>query len=724
MTSKIEFIPQDLQIRPQWVVHKASKQPYDAKNGKRASSTNSSTWSSFGVASMASLNGQGYDGIGFVFSEVDPFAGIDLDHCVNDGMVKPWAQQIIDRLDSYTELSPSGTGIHIIIKASVPEGSRNRTGQIEMYSQSRYFTVTGKHLEGTPTTIEERQDELMELHSEIFPEALPISPPLKSAVGGFDGDDDALLEKARSAANGTKFSALFERGDTSGYQSPSEADMALCDLLAFWAGPKADRIDRLFRRSALYRDKWIEREDYRQQTIVKALTDRTDFYQNAGNVIDKPMSPRPDDSKEPGLTKILTDAICKSHHFARDGGGKLYVFEKGFYKPYGEMAIKKTVKHLLEEWKMTAKWSSRRAEETVEYIRIDSPELWDRPPLDTVNLTNGLLDINKRELRKHNPGFLSPVQLPVTYDSDAKCPYWERFISETFPEDAQGLPWELAAWLMLPDTTIQKAVLLLGEGANGKSTFLAALTAFLGKRNTAGMSLHKLESDKFAAARLVGKLANICPDLPSTHLVGTDVFKRITDGTEPITAERKFHDSFDLYSYARLIFSANHPPRSPDASHAFFRRWIVVPFSRTFDPADQVPRNVMDKRLNNSTELSGVLNHALFFLQEIRNRGFTESQSMKDTWNEFRENTDPIVVWLDTHTLEVPDAVVSKKELLQAYNTVARREQRIPMTSMAFGQALKRLRPNIQEGQRSINGIPKTWVWLGLGLKKEILEML
>ena len=713
-----EKIPVELKQLPQWVLYKTvrrggkeTKLPYNVYTGKLASTTDSETWGIYEDAVKAVQNG--FPGVGFVFSNADPFAGIDLDHCVADDVIEPWAQTIVDRLDSYSELSPSNTGIHVFLKARLPEKSRNRKGNIEMYSKARYFTITGQHLQGTPRSINDRQRELMALYAEIFPDKELHSK--REECAGFDPDDATLLEQARRAGNGEKFKRLFDQGETSDYQSPSEADQALCNLLAFWCGPDHARIDRLFRQSALCRGKWTNRADYRQRTIETALERRTEFANGVKRKMDNKRDSPSSDFKDLGLTKKLSDAILKDLAFARDPGGRLYVFDGGVYRPRGEVLVKKKVKRLLEAWDLTAKWSTHRAEETVEYIAVDALELWERPPLDTVNLKNGLLDVYKRQLQPHHPGFLSPVQLPVTYDSVAKCPSWEKFIKETFPEDAQELPWELAAWLMVPDTSIQKAILLLGEGANGKSTFLAALTAFMGKDNVTAVSLHRLESDRFSAARLLGKLANICPDLPSAHLAGSDVFKRITDGQEPVTAERKFKDSFDLSAYARLVFSANHPPRSPDASHAFFRRWLVIPFFRTFDAEEQISRKVLDARLADPAELSGVLNKALDALPDLQKYGFTESESMRSAWNEFREITDPVAVWVDGSTVEESDAMVSKRNLLNAYNTVARSEQRPTMTPMAFGQALKRLRPCIEEAQRVIEG-ERAWVWLGIQL--------
>jgi P4 family phage/plasmid primase-like protien len=258
--------------------------------------------------------------------------------------------------------------------------------------------------------------------------------------------------------------------------------------------------------------------------------------------------------------------------------------------------------------------------------------------------------------------------------------------------------------------------LLLGEGSNGKSTYLRALTAFVGSTNAAGVSLHKLESDRFATARLVGKLANICPDLPSTHLTETSVFKAITGG-DALHAEYKYRDSFEFVPYSRLVFSANHVPRSGDASHAFFRRWLVVPFDRSFEPSEQVPREKLDADLSDPTELSGVLNRALAVLPRIRRDGFTESDSMREAWEEFKTMTDPVSVWLEHNTISSANAFVAKGSLLTAYNTHCDQRGRSGMTATAFGLAVKRARPGIDDAQRTVGGKPRVKVWLGIGLR-------
>jgi hypothetical protein len=171
--------------------------------------------------------------------------------------------------------------------------------------------------------------------------------------------------------------------------------------------------------------------------------------------------------KSDGLTKVLADAILEHDHVARDTGGRLYRFAEGAYRVQGERFVKARVKTLLEEWRCTKEWSPRKSDAVVEYIRVDAPELWERPPLELLNVKNGLLRLKDRVLLPHSPEHLSSVQLPVVYDPSASCPAIEKFVNDVFPEDATMLAYEIPAYLMLPDTNIQKAVLLLGPGGNG-----------------------------------------------------------------------------------------------------------------------------------------------------------------------------------------------------------------------------------------------------------------
>jgi len=422
--------------------------------------------------------------------------------------------------------------------------------------------------------------------------------------------------------------------------------------------------------------------------------------------------------RKQGHVKRLADIITADNHFARDPGGRLFRFADGAYRPRGEAFVKARVKAECLNLNLSDDWSSRLAAEVVEYIGVDAPELWQRPPLDVVNVENGLLRLDGRELLPHDHEHLSSVQLPVAFDPAARCPDIDKFVGQVFPPDAVSLAYEIPAWLMVPDTSIQRAILLTGEGANGKSTYLTMATAFLGRSNVSGLSLHRLESDKFSVARLLGKLANICPDLPSEHLAGTSIFKALTGG-DVLVGEHKFRESFEIAPYARLVFSANHPPRSSDASHAFFRRWIVIPFDRTFADDEQIPRKILDARLSTPTELSGLLNRALDVLPRLRDReALSEPESVRKAWQEFHATTDPLAVWLDLNTVEEPESLVVKDLLRAAYGAECQRTGRAPMTDTSFGRAMSKVRPRVQKAQRTIGGKVQ-WCYVGLAMKGE-----
>src|SRR5215208_6902487 len=146
---RAENIPQELSVRPQWVVWKAlgekpDKIPYSARTSRKASSTELMTWSTFPEALEACEGGE-YAGLGFVFSSADPYTGIDLDGCVDEnGEIALWALEIARYFDSYTELSATGSGLHIIVRGDVPN---RRKGDVEVYRSKRFFTVPGHVVE-------------------------------------------------------------------------------------------------------------------------------------------------------------------------------------------------------------------------------------------------------------------------------------------------------------------------------------------------------------------------------------------------------------------------------------------------------------------------------------------------------------------------------------------------------------------------------------------------
>ena len=282
----VENIPAELKQGRHWlcwrlerVKERWTKVPYRPFGPlRKARSNDPGTWGTFEQALRYWRSHPEITGIGIAFA--DDLVGIDLDHCIAEGEIQPWARAIIERLRTYCERSPSGTGVHCLARGSLPEKRRIVTlphlgegCRIEMYDarSPHYFTVTGAAI-GEPRTIEPAQAALDELYAQYM---RPQTPKAASAPPQATLSDEVILAKAQQAANAAKFTRLF-RGDLTEYAGDhSKADLALCGILAFYTDDPA-QIDRLFRRSALLRPKWDERhsrdnQTYGDLTIQKVL---------------------------------------------------------------------------------------------------------------------------------------------------------------------------------------------------------------------------------------------------------------------------------------------------------------------------------------------------------------------------------------------------------------------------------------------------------------------
>jgi hypothetical protein len=295
-TSLFDGIPDELKVLAQWVCWryepkkdkkgnlipgaKPDKVPYVAELSGRcrqcASCSDPTTWRSYDQAkavyeqSLKEAWKYPYDGIMFAFKENGGYVGIDHDDCIDEnGNMSELARARM--MDSWAEISPSQTGYKQIVRGSIERNIKR--ADVEMYDHGRFFTITGMHLPCTPAMIKDQQEQVTALFAEIAPPAPPKEAPRENTVytPPCPLADDEVLEKARGASNGTKFSVLWE-GKIDGYGSQSEADLALCSILAYWTDGDPVAMDRLFRSSGLYRtEKWDRKaragETYGEGTI-------------------------------------------------------------------------------------------------------------------------------------------------------------------------------------------------------------------------------------------------------------------------------------------------------------------------------------------------------------------------------------------------------------------------------------------------------------------------
>lgn len=280
------MIPKQMTDVNQWVVwrlevvnNRNTKVPYTT-NGTKASTINPATWCSFNDAMHYVCQGRA-DGVGFVFTKNDDFIGIDWDHCIDaTGAIKTEVYNEVKAIGSYAEFSPSGTGIHVICKGTVPVADKCRGNDREVYDRGRFFTVTGKHVEGTPTEVlPYYTDALLDVYRKMGTKKASVARPTSfkySPIKSFSTED--AKDVFKSCATGSlkeKFKTLMS-GDISGYPSQSEADLALCKIIAIYTDNPLT-IDYIFRNSKLMRDKWDRQRNgtsYGNMTVHIAVHDR------------------------------------------------------------------------------------------------------------------------------------------------------------------------------------------------------------------------------------------------------------------------------------------------------------------------------------------------------------------------------------------------------------------------------------------------------------------
>lgn len=296
-------VPQELKKTRQWLVWrqefrdgKPTKIPYQI-NAQKAKSNDPATWTDYHAVCKA-LSSKRWDGIGFVFTADDPLCGIDLDDCLADRILKPWAVPIVDRLKlvSYGEVSPSGNGIKFWTHANLPVDSKHKVyltsqgkntkqgeddaGAIEAYDNTRYFTITGKG-KGDILDGQQAVDWIYQTYLKPQPKPANTHKQQIQHSHAVNLSVDEIINKIHQSRQADKFDQLMH-GNTTGYGSTSEADLALCAIIAFWT-QETNTIDAIFRQSKLMRDKWDEKHradgaTYGQMTIEKALSEIQNTY--------------------------------------------------------------------------------------------------------------------------------------------------------------------------------------------------------------------------------------------------------------------------------------------------------------------------------------------------------------------------------------------------------------------------------------------------------------
>lgn len=419
---------------------------------------------------------------------------------------------------------------------------------------------------------------------------------------------------------------------------------------------------------------------------------------------------------------LLAVYVQSFHTFQTLGDTKevlIYNESSGVYEYNGESLIANECEKILEQLGYKHRCTNHLIEEVIGHIRRSTEvmrEAFDSD-INIINLKNGLLDLASYELKPHSHHFLSLIQIPVKFDKDAKCPKIETFLSQIFSAVESQIPivQELAGYLLYKSYPIQKAVLMWGYGANGKSTLMKLLTTFIGQRNTTAQSLQDLLVNRFTKAELYGKMLNACFDISSRALTDTGNFKGLVGGKDLISGEKKFKNPFYFFNFSKLIFSANIIPRTEDDTDAFYRRWVILSFPNKFEgSADD--KTILDK-LTSDEELSGFLNYAIEGLKRLnKNHDFSYSTTTDQMRIWYTRMSNPIKSFIDEMTELSSESEIPKTRLYDAYVDYCRKNKLAVMDSSVFGRVFKKYVVGVFVSRPTMGGV-RTYCWKGIRFK-------
>lgn len=713
-------IPAALKARAQWVGweyeyrgDKWTKVPLCVATGGVAESDNPATWGTF-EAALKAYRGRGYAGVGYMFSADDPYCGIDLDKCLGGNSVpNVTAGTIMMELDSCTEISPSTTGLHIIVEAALPGGKGRKSVRhgIEMYDRGRFFTITGHQLNGTATAIIPRQAELDDLYARLFPVRVGEEPRTARPQGTSPPDDQALIDRAHRAKNGAGFARLW-RGDTGGHHDDdSSADLALCNHLAFWSGPDPARIDRLFRQSSLYRTKW-ERASYREPTIARALAGRTAFYGwgsaddrdeatfdlEAAGGADDPATEESADTPDPARY-ALTDKGNIRLFVALHRDELRFDHRRGAWLRWGQhwwtpdnnghvdrLAARVSDVRLAaldqitdeRDRKAAYKWAMQsqhlaRMEAIQKGARSREPfavagDAWDTDNY-LLGVANGVVDLHTGALSTGHPPDRITLHSPVAYDPAACAPRWDRFLSEVFGGDATLIAFvrRFAGYSLTGDTREHKLLVCYGEGSNGKSTLLKTMVHIAGDYGYT-MPFSTVEAQRNPGgptndlAALAGRRLIVSSEVNEGQQLNESRIKALTGG-DAITARFLNKEYFTFRPVATFWLAVNHRPRVKDDSRGFWRRIALLPFSASFEGAQE------DKDLEAAlqAESPGILAWMVRGCLEWQRDGMGYPDAVTEATKEYQDESDPLAEFLADACIVGEQQAVRANVLYHAY---------------------------------------------------------
>lgn len=668
-----------------------TKVPYNPITGNHAYVDNPETFVDFETVVKAVSN---YSGIGIRVN--GRIIGIDLDHCVVDRQILPWGKEIVEHFsDTYIEFSPSGSGIHIL--SLMPDGYTYDTstyyinkGNIEVYvagATNRFVTLTGNVYQQADIAEQTvAMQWLLDTHMKRKRPLNMVNPDLER-----DSylSDESVLEKAMNAVNGVKFKKLWN-ADTTGHSSHSEADAALCSMLAFYCNGNMEQVDRLFRQSALYRNKWDEQrgaDTYGNLTIMKAVSNMKNFYQ--------PIKTNPDTDFNDELQRLiaLNPADTIKYPWTDIGAGKLfadfyqeklrYVPERRNWFCYADGTWStdtgglKVMRYCMELANLLHLYALEIKDEHQRKTYMDYSKRWqthgyrvnvlkdaqvhhpisylefDKDPY-IFNCKNGTLHLDSGKFTEHCSSDLLTKISAVTYNPMAHSDRWNNFITEIMSGDKERAMFlqKVLGYALSGDTRHECMSILYGATTrNGKGTLCESVLKVFGsygctarpetiaQKNSTNSSQPSEDVARLAGVRFV----NIAE--PGKSLALNAALVKNMTGNDTINARFLHENSFDFAPQFKLYINTNYLPVVNDMTVFASGRVIIIPFERHFAESEQdkgLKREFMKPDVQ-----SAILNWLLKGYEQLHKHGLKMPPSVINATGQYEHDSNKTLLFIE-----------------------------------------------------------------------------
>lgn len=753
-------IPDELRERAHWIcwkeerrgdqLTKIPKQPDGS--GANAKSNDSATWGSFEDAVDTASQHEDW-GLGFVFTGADPYTAIDLDDCLTeDGSPREWLPSMeghfLERC--YIERSPSGTGLHIITRNAEPpewwSNLKEEGREVAIFQDGRFFTFTGDAIDVSAQNIKEPEafDEWLLHAHEAITGRLPDTRSEHEKNASSEEIDLADVISTSDFDEGRREAHPFHHSSTGSNFAVQDwsAGHWNCYSSSCSGGKSGITGGNAAHLLGVKLDVW-ECGEWHDRAFDS--DDWSEFYETAREagyeVGDPDYDPEEDPSEKVEETiesgriswaqvrEFYKDQQIPDKHARQAAAARLleeyefaaptdtetlwiYNEDTGVYQRQKNAPIH--IESILAK-NLQAHFSQHEKREIVgkvkaaTYITRSQFNANAEDPLICVE--NGVLNLQTRELEEHSPDYLFTRGLPVEYDAAASANNIDGFLDDIVErDDERQTLLEMLGATLWPTYLKGKFAIYFGEGANGKSTWFDVQEAFLGEEHVTGWDLQRLSENRFSTAELVGKFANIAPDMPARQLNELGTLKTLTGG-DTTMAERKGENAFEFVNRATLMFGANRPPVIPEASHAIKRRLVPVRFPNQFtnEPDDGNPdardKDAFLRELTEEVELSGLLNMALDGLDRMRSSGDVSlAKSFDERLEYYEQFSDPIKEFRVRCLENDAEHRVRKTTVYEAFKNFCQENGYATRDGRVFWKMLKKSTLTVDEHRPLIDG--------------------